>query len=163
MRSLISARISVAVEVAARAASIDVPSEQFAVRVGRGDLHQRCVERHAPGREQRGDVGQEDRHEVGSTLGDRVAQAGRREQRYRTNALGLLAGRERQRSAEMQVPQFDVLEIAPAHQRVEQRRRRRACAVDERGRSCRQARDHVVGGDRAFAPRRRDRHDATFA
>ena len=49
-----------------------------AVAVRRRELQQRDVERDAARQEQAGDVGQEDRHEVGAALGDGGRAAARR-------------------------------------------------------------------------------------
>ena len=57
-----------------------------AVRVGRGELHQRDVERDAPRGEEPGDVGEEDGHEVGAPGGDGLAQRGAGEERDRSES-----------------------------------------------------------------------------
>ena len=102
-----------------------------AVAVGGGQLHDRRVEPHASAREESGDVGEENRYEVGPPLGDGVAQVCAGEERHRTEAAGTCGLGPWRRPLEVEVPERDVLEIVPPRERLEKRRGRGRGAVDE--------------------------------
>ena len=120
------------------------------VAVGRGQLQQRDVERDRARHEQARDVRQEDRHEVGAALRDRVAERRPGEQRQRAKPAGVLRRRERRRTARVQVIEADVAQVRPSRQGFKKRSGRRRGAVDEDAHAARGERERVISRDGAF-------------
>ena len=123
-----------------------------AVGVGRGQLHERDVERHASRREQRRNVREEDRHEIGAPLLDGRAHAGAGEQGDGVEALGLAGRRPRGVTREVQVVETDVLEVVARGEGFEQGRGRRGRSLDEYPRAAAHEGEGVGGRDGARAP-----------
>jgi hypothetical protein len=67
------------------------------VPVGRRELQQGHVQRDPAGREQARDLRQEDREEVGTAVGDRLAERRADEERHRAEPAGGLRRGERRR------------------------------------------------------------------
>ena len=122
------------------------------VCVRRRKLEQRRIERHLAGVKKSRDVREEDRDEIRAVLLDRFPERRTCEKRDRSKAPRVLRLRERHRPREVQVVEPHVFEIRAPHHRIEQRRRRRARAVDEHARAAFQQRHGIRGGHRPARP-----------
>ena len=116
------------------------------VAVRRRELEEGHVDSHLARQEQRGNVGQEDRHEVRVPAIDGVAHGRPGEEGHGAKAATVLGSRKRCRTAGVQVIQRDILQIAAPRERFEQGRRRGGGAMNEDVHTAADARDRVVGG-----------------
>ena len=90
------------------------------VRIGRGELQQRRIQRHPATGEQAGDVGEEDRHEIGPTLRHRVTELGRKEERDVPESSGVHRVGGRDRAVQMEMIEPHSLDVGPTGERFEQ-------------------------------------------
>ena len=91
------------------------------MRVGRAHVHEHRVQRQRAGGEQRGDVRQEDRHEVGATLVDGLARVGADEQGAVVEVPGHLRRQVRAGAFTVEVRDLDVVQLGRARdKRIEQ-------------------------------------------
>ena len=128
------------------------PERALGMAIGRGELEKRRIEAHLTAREQRRDVGKEDRHEVGRPLVDRAAETPPGEQRHRAESPPAPVGRERHVPLEVEVPEADVVEVGASAEGLEERRRGRRRAVDEDVHAALDPGDDGVGRFRPVSP-----------
>jgi hypothetical protein len=133
-----------------------------AVAIGRRQLHQRDVERDRAAGEQRRDVGQEHRHEVGAALGDRDPGVGADEERHRAQPRRHRGREQRGGADRVQVVDAHAGQIGARDQRVDQRGRGGGGALQEHVGARGEGGDGLGGGAAAGRPsgRGHGRHPA---
>jgi hypothetical protein len=115
------------------------------VGIRRRQRQQRGVERDLSPREQRGDIGQEDGHEVSVAALDGGAHRRAGEQRDGPESIAVSRSDEWRRPCRVQVIERHVTQVRALRQRFDQRRRRRGRTVHEQRHPARN-RLHRVSG-----------------